>query len=152
MKVRVDIDEKNQGEVIIKAPRIDETITKIQNAIMDVLSENRRLEFYKDETDYYLSLDKILFFETSEGCISAHTTNDVYQTRYRLYELEEILPGYFMRVSKSTIININHIYSITRNLTASSLVDFDNTHKKVYVSRSYYKALKLRLEEKRLNR
>lgn len=152
MKVRVDIDENNQSEVIIKAPKIDGTITKIQNAIMDVISESRRLEFYKEETDYYLSLDQILFFETSDGSISAHTANDVYQTRYRLYELEELLPGYFMRVSKSTILNINHIYSITRNLTASSLVDFDKTHKKVYVSRSYYKALKCRLEEKRLNK
>lgn len=152
MKVRVDIDESYQGEIIIKAPKLNETVSKIQTAIMDVISESRRLEFYKDETDYYISLEKIIFFETSEGSISAHTINDVYQTRYRLYELEEMLPGYFMRVSKSTILNTNHIYSITRNLTASSLVDFDNTHKKVYVSRSYYKALKCRLEEKRLNK
>ena len=33
---------------------------------------------------------------------------------------------------KSTILNINHIYSITRNITSSSLVEFKNTHKKVY--------------------
>ena len=50
---------------------------------------------------------------------------------------------------KSTILNINHIYSITRNITSSSLVEFKNTHKKVYVSRSYYKVLKLKLSEKR---
>lgn len=151
MKVKVEIDENNKGEIIIRASKIDETVTKIQSAIMDIISETRRLEFFKGETDYYLTLEKIIFFETSEGCISAHTADDIYQTRYRLYELEEMLPGYFMRVSKSTILNTNHIYSITRNLTASSLVDFNNTHKKVYVSRSYYKALKCRLEEKRTN-
>lgn len=54
-----------------------------------------------------------------------------------------------MRVSKSTILNINHIYSITRNLTSSSIVEFQNTHKQVYVSRHYYKPLKFKLLEKR---
>ena len=70
-------------------------------------------------------------------------------TIYKLYELEEFLPGYFMRVSKSTILNTNHIYSITRSISSSSKVEFQNTHKQVYVSRYYYKPLKIKLLEKR---
>ena len=105
--------------------------------------------FYKDNTELYIWIDDVLFFETEENLIYAHTLNEVYQVKYRLYELEEILPRSFVRVSKSTILNINHIYSITRNITSSSLVEFKNTHKKVYVSRSYYKVLKLKLSEKR---
>ena len=54
-----------------------------------------------------------------------------------------------MRVSKSTILNINHIYSISKNLASSSEIQFLNTHKQVFVSRHYYKSLILRLEEKR---
>ena len=54
-----------------------------------------------------------------------------------------------MRVSKSTIVNLNHIYSITKNITASSVIEFNNCHKRVYVSRNYYKALIERLDEKR---
>ena len=79
-----------------------------------------------------------------------NTGNDLYEARYKLYELEEILPGFFMRVSKSTILNTTHIFSINRNLTASSVVAFENTHKKVYVSRYYYKPLIRKLEERRL--
>ena len=79
----------------------------------------------------------------------AHTAKEVFETRSKLYELEEVLPASFMRVAKSTILNVNHVYSITRNLTASSEVEFKNTHKKVYVSRNYYKALIAKLEEKR---
>lgn len=56
-----------------------------------------------------------------------------------------------MRVSKSTILNTFHIFSINRNLTASSVVAFENTHKKVYVSRYYYKPLISKLEERRLH-
>ena len=98
-----------------------------------------------------MTLSKILFFETDENGISAHTRDEMYQTRYKLYELEDMLPGVFMRVSKSTILNTDQIYSIDRNLTASSVVAFLNTHKKVYVSRYYYKPLTQKLQEKRLH-
>lgn len=54
-----------------------------------------------------------------------------------------------MRVSKSTILNTNHIYSITRRISSSSKIEFQNTHKQVYVSRYYYKPLKIKLLEKR---
>ena len=73
----------------------------------------------------------------------------MYQVKYRLYELEEFLPGHFLRISKSTILNTEKVYAIRRNLTASSEVEFQNTHKQVFVSRAYYKSLRHKLEEKR---
>lgn len=150
MKVRVEIDEKLQeDEVFIRCSRMDERIQKLYDTIMDVSKESKRLMLYKDNTEFYIPLNQILFFETTDGGISAHTPDDIYQTDYRLYELEETLPGHFMRVSKSTILNVDHIYSITRNLTASSVVQFTDSHKQVYVSRYYYKPLKCRLDEKR---
>ena len=105
--------------------------------------------FYKGNTEYYISLENILFFETEESGISAHTVKDVYSVKYKLYELEDILPMNFLRISKSTILNTNHIYSITRNITSASIVEFQHTHKKVFVSRHYYKILQLKLSEKR---
>ena len=54
-----------------------------------------------------------------------------------------------MRISKSTIVNLDHIYSITKNLSASSRVEFYGTAKKAYVSRNYYKALIEKLGERR---
>ena len=96
-------------------------------------------------------MNDLLFFETADHGVAAHTGNDMYEAGYKLYELEEILLGFFMRVSKSTILNTSHIFSINRNLTASSVVAFENTHKKVYVSRYYYKPLISKLEERRLH-
>lgn len=52
--------------------------------------------------------------ETDGNAIQVHTRDDIYQTRYKLYELEELLPGQFMRVSKSAILNTSHVYSITK--------------------------------------
>ncbi|WP_027097989.1 LytTR family DNA-binding domain-containing protein [Clostridium paraputrificum] len=150
MKIRIEVDENIQDdEVIIRCANLNEDIQNLQSAIKDALSQKNRIIFYKDNTQFYISLDEILFFETEETSISAHTLNNVYEVKYKLYELEEILPNNFMRVSKSTILNVNYIYSITRNLTSSSLVEFKNTHKKVYVSRYYYKPLKIKLLEMR---
>ena len=153
MKIRIEIDENLiEDEVVIHCASINEEVTKVQKAIGEVVNASQKLVFYKEATEYYLELDEILFFETDESGISAHTRKEVYQTKYKLYELEDLLPGFFMRVSKSTILNTRHIYSINRNLTASSVVVFAGTHKQVYVSRYYYKPLISKLEEKRLKR
>lgn len=153
MKIKVEIDESlSEEEVIIRCPALTEQITKIQQAVQEVVSSAQRFVFFKGNTEYYLKLNEVLFFETGEQGIDVHTKNDIYQTKLKLYELEEILPGAFMRVSKSTILNTHHVYSINRNLTASSVVSFSNTHKQVYVSRHYYKPLTSKLEEKRLRK
>lgn len=150
MKIRIELDNQiKENEVIIRCNELNEEILEIQKVISELIAEKRELIFYKENTEYYICINDILFFETEESSIYAHTLNEVYQVKYKLYELEEILPKNFVRVSKSTILNSNHIYSITRNITSSSLVEFKSTHKKVYVSRSYYKVLKLKLSEKR---
>lgn len=153
MKIKIEIDESlEEDEMLIRCRELTEEVSAIQKAVSEVTGAAQKLTFYKGSTEYYLSLNEILFFETDETGISAHTKTDAYQTKYKLYELEDILPGFFMRVSKSTILNTNHIYSINRNLTASSVVAFYDTHKQVYVSRYYYKPLISKLEEKRLHR
>ena len=151
MRVRIEIKENtnDEDEVIIRCNKLDERVQKVFDTINDIAKGSKHLMLYKDNVDFYIPLESILFFETSDSCISAHTAASVYETTYRLYELEELLPGNFMRVSKSTIINLNHIYSISRNLTSSSTIQLRNTHKQVFVSRHYYKSLKQRLEEKR---
>ena len=151
MKIRIEFDEKiTEDEVIIRCRGITDQITRIQKAVSEAAGAMQKLAFYKGNMEYYLMPDEILFFETDEDGVSAHTRDNRYLTKYKLYELEEILPGCFMRISKSAILNTNHIYSISRNLTAASVVAFQGTHKQVYVSRYYYKPLISKMEEKRL--
>lgn len=150
MKIQIEVDEKIlEDEVIIRCNQLNDEINQIQNVVNEIISKNKSIIFYKDNIEYYISLKEVLFFETEENNVFAHTLENVYQVKYKLYELEKLLPGNFMRVSKSSILNIDYIYSITRNITASSIVEFQNTYKKVYVSRNYYKPLKFKLLEKR---
>ncbi len=148
MKIKIEVDESIQEEeVIIRCSEFNNKIQNIQKIITNILTQKESITFYKNNTEYYLDLKEILFFETEESSVNAHTFKDVYKVKYKLYELEEMLPGYFMRISKSTILNTSHIYSITRSLSSSSIVEFKGTHKKVYVSRHYYKPLKIKLLE-----
>ncbi|GAA0699268.1 LytTR family DNA-binding domain-containing protein [Paraclostridium ghonii] len=150
MKIEIEIDENiKEDKFIIKCKELTDDINKIQKAIKEILEKKIQITFYKDNVEYYISLGEVLFFETENSNINAHTKENVYQVKYKLYELEEILPNNFMRVSKSTILNVDLIYSVTKNITSSSIVEFQNTHKTVYVSRYYYKPLKLKLLEKR---
>lgn len=150
MKIQIEVDEKIlEDEVIIRCNQLNDEINQIQNVVNEIISKNKSIIFYKDNIEYYISLKEVLFFETEENNVFAHTLENVYKVKYKLYELEKLLPGNFMRVSKSSILNIDYIYSITRNITASSIVEFQNTYKKVYVSRNYYKPLKFKLLEKR---
>lgn len=150
MKIRIEIDGSlTEQEVIIRAPVWNEEIVSLRERISGEYLMPSMLNVRQKEREFFIPLSDILFFETENKVIFAHTRERMLETNYKLYELEEILPGYFMRISKSTIVNCNHIFSITRNLTASSMVEFQDSHKKVYVSRQYYKMLRDYMAEKR---
>lgn len=150
MKVNIEIDENLKDDfVVIHCKKLDENILHIQKLLQDSQSDDSVIILHKGDKEFYVPLQNLLFFETENKVVMVHTRTAIYESDYKLYELEEMLPGYFMRISKSAIVNLNHVFSITKNLTSSSLIEFANCHKQVYVSRNYYKALVDRLAEKR---
>ena len=132
MKITVDVDENYiENEVVIKCSEINEEIINLQKILSTRNAINTKIELYKNNVEFYEALENIIFFETKS----------------RLYELEQILPCYFCRISKSAIVNVKEIYSITKNITASSKIEFKNTHKNIFVSRGYFKPLKNKIDE-----
>lgn len=148
MKVTIQLDPNSkEEEVIIRCRELTPEIAQLQKSISEH-GGRINLTFFKDGAEYFFPIDNILFFETGDRSVDAHTVSDIFQIKYKLYELEELLPRTFIRVSKSTILNTSRIYSIDKNITSSSVVSFEGTHKQIYVSRSYFKALKQRLDER----
>ena len=149
MKVRIElVDNLAEEEVLIRCGQEDDRIDKIHQFILEQSFSEIKIVFYKENQEFHFPLNDVLFFETEGEHVYAHTITDAYQIKYRLYELEEILPKCFVRVAKSTIINIIQVYSVTRNLSSSSLIQFINSHKQVYVSRYYYKQMRQCLNER----
>lgn len=133
-------DELPERDVNIEINPLNSEMLRELKAIVNRASGDR-ITYMQGEKHYYLGLDEVLFFDTSQKQVYAHTKNDIYKTDKKLYQLEEILPMSFMRVSKATIVNTKKIRSITHNITSSSLVEFAGTVKETYVSRQYYKSL-----------
>lgn len=148
MKVRIELDpQMDEPEMIIRAPRLTEDVARFQQLILE--QKMTPLTFYKDRSEYFVDVSEILFFETDGEKIYGHTREEAYEVRQKLYELEEILPIAFCRISKSTIVNTKQIYSIEKSFSGTSTVNFYQTHKQVHVSRHYYQLLKERLKEMR---
>ena len=151
MKLKIKIDNRlAEEEIIIRCKSLNEDVISIQKRITDAVNSRMQLEVSKGEKVYYLTIDEILFFETDTNGVVVHTATQIYETRYRLYELEDLLPGSFIRVSKSSILNTSKVRAIHKNITAASEVEFMGSNKKVFVSRNYFKVLMAKLEEKRL--
>lgn len=149
MKVRIEVtDGLEEDEVLIRCRSVDESIRKIHQFVLEQSKAGPKITFYKQNQEYYFPLTDVLFFETEGEYVYAHTADDAYRIKYRLYELEQLLPRCFVRASKSAVVNIRQIYSITRSLTSSSLVQFAGSHKQVYVSRFYYGELRQRMKER----
>lgn len=147
MIVKTETDScRQETEIIIHCKEVTPEILRLKELICEYSTSMGSIAFYKDGTEVFLPISTVLFFETTPKGITAHTCKDMYKVKNKLYELENILPNTFLRISKSAILNILHIESIDTAITSSRCVCFKNTHKQIYVSRSYYKALKNKLD------
>jgi DNA-binding LytR/AlgR family response regulator len=146
VKIRIEVvSGLGEDEIVIRCGRVDDTINRIHQYVLQETQGGEKITFFKDNQEFYFPLEDVLFFETEGEHIYAHTSSDAYRIKYRLYELVELLPEEFVRASKSAIVNAGKVYSIAKNITASSLVRFVGSHKQIYVSRYYYAELRRRL-------
>ena len=81
MKIKIEIDEGlPEDEVLIRCRGLTEQIADVQKAVSEVINTSQKFVFYRGNTEYYLTLDEILFFETDSDGINAHTRDNIYQT------------------------------------------------------------------------
>ena len=148
MKIRIELDDGlYEIEVVIRAGQLSAELEQIQQALSQV---NRpQLVFYKGNSEYFLDLTDILFFETDGSRVFGHSRDNAYEVKFKLYELEDCLPPYFCRISKSSIVNTRSIYSLEKSFSGTSIIHFYDTVKQIHVSRHYYQLLKEKLRETR---
>ena len=146
MKLKVEVSPNESEEIVIRCKSRTEKVKRIENTIEYLINEDAEKILFIGETEFYVPYKKILFFEPSQGKIFAHTKDKIFTTSEKtLGALEQSLPPYFLRASKSCIINALQISSISHNLTGPSKITFASSDKVAYASRSYYKYLKERV-------
>ena len=137
----IKADSKEQEEAIIKAYEITDEISGAVELLEGdakgfAVSQDGKTYILKASSVYYIeSVDKKTFVYTRQGC---------YDTKYRLYELEVLLGGYFMRCSKSMIINLKKVRSVKSQMSGRIEATLLNDEI-VVISRGYVKEVKRRL-------
>ena len=150
VKIKVDISPQYlEKEIVIRANKNDDEVQEILHNIKEVETRFHSLNGYLDDAVYSLQLREILFFETNDRNVYAHTKDNAFLIHYRLYELEQNLPDNFLRISKSAILNVNEILSLTRSVTGN-VVQFRDSYKQIYVSRRFLKSLKIKLNQRKV--
>lgn len=150
MKIRIEIEDALQEiEVTIKAPKLNKDVHLIQEKLYEIPNTHSIISLYDEDTIYFVDIKDILFFETDETKVYAHTKTSFYSTKEKLYQLESLLPSTFTRVSKSAIVNCHQVYGVTKSFSGSVVVQFYESTKKLHVSRHYSKLFLEKLKEVR---
>ena len=152
-KIRIEVDPAGPEEVIIRCKKLTPDILRLQELLETGAAAEpsvKKLSLTIGDEEYLVDLRKILFFETTDGRVVAHTDKRIYNTDMKLYELEELLPATFMRVSKTCILNLEAVGWLKREITGPCRVGFGTSPKQVYISRMYYKPFREKLEEMRM--
>ncbi|MBF2413737.1 LytTR family DNA-binding domain-containing protein [Listeria welshimeri] len=142
MKFRVKLDNSVAvGGVDLHChPQDIEKVTNI------VLSLEEKISVKKDGETYLLEPKVILYFEAVENKIFVYTEKEVYETNWKLYELEKRFDeSSFFRCSKSMILNIEWIEKVAPGFNGRFEASLLN-NEKVIISRQYAKVLKQKLQ------
>lgn len=99
-----------------------------------------------DERQYEISVTDIYYIEAVDNRSFIYTKGKVYETKQKLYELEDILKEKrFLRVSKSTILNLMKVSSLKPALNGRFSAVL-RSGEQVIISRKYVPELKKALK------
>ena len=143
MDVEIEqVGRERKEQVLIRYHAVTEEVREIAAFVK---SRQGSLTGVKDSRQYEIAVSDIYYFESVDGKTFLYTKEQVYETAYRIYELESMLrPKNFLRVSKSMLLNLMKIRSIQSALNgrfAAVLLSGEE----VIISRSYVKGLKAAL-------
>ena len=135
-------DSPEKEEALIKV----QTITDDIKAAIELLEGGKRkLPLLKDGETVLLETTAFYYIESVDKRTFVYSKDDCFETRLRLYELEETLGAYFLRISKSMIVNLKKIKGVKSDLSGRMEATMLNGEK-IVISRSYVKEIKRRLD------
>lgn len=135
------VSSYEEEEAVISAVNLTDDI----KSAIDILENNRRvIPVISDGKTVMCKTDAVYYIESVDKRTYVYTKEECYETRYRLYELEDMLNFYFLRISKAMIINIKKIKSVKAELNGRMRADLLNGEQ-ITISRAYVKELKGKL-------
>lgn len=143
MKIDISVDEAVTDLTIsITCKQLTPDIEKI---IATLRMMSHQLTARKDGEVHMLDIAQVLYIESVDRKCFIYTDGEMYESDFRLYELEQQLEEYgFFRVSKSFLIHLQKIQSLKSDINRKIRITMSNGEQ-IMASRQYAEELKKRL-------
>ena len=143
MRFRMMIDKTKDEEILAVVHAPSALTDKIQQLVQEYTGADR-VAAYLEEDIKLLGFDQIACITVIDGKTFAVDSKGVqYRLKQRLYELEAILPSYFIRINKSAIANEQMIERFAANFSGAVDAVFRGGYRE-YVSRRCFAEIKRR--------
>ena len=143
MKIIIEqIGQEEEEQILIRCRSVDDSIVALAKEL-----ERRRDKLTVRDGERILQVDpsEVYYFEAVDNKIFLYTKEKVYETKYKLYELEEQFGhSNFIRVSKSVILNLSKVESFHPEFNGRFEALMKN-RERVLISRQYVPELKKKL-------
>ena len=144
MNIRLEAADLKEPEVIIRGDIASPEVAQI----LQTLGKKScgKLLLYREDEQFPMDPSEIVFLETKGSKVHACTIRDRYESRLKLYELNEQLTSRsFVQINKSTIVNINFVKSIQAEFSGNYCLKLKDRPEVLTISRNYFKAFKERI-------
>ena len=133
-----------ETEVIIRGDVTSEEVVSLLQLLKK--RNSGKLILYKEEEQYIMDADEIVYVEVSDNKVYAYTKQDTYEAKQKLYEIKELLSGKsFAQINKSVIVNINCVKSIQAEFSGNYRLKLKNRKESLTISRKYFKEFRDRI-------
>ena len=145
MKLTINTDDRiTETEIIINCNRMSDDIEKL---IHTIRMFEMKFVGRKDGQQYFIDIANIIYIESTDKRTFFYTLTEVYESPFKLYELEEKLADQnFLRASKNCLFNLNHIQALKSDLEQRLQLTMEGGIK-IIVSRQYSSVVKAKLED-----
>ena len=143
MKIEINVDEHAADlQIAVTCKQLTPDVERIL-ATLRML--NHQLTARKDGEIHLLDIAQVIYIESVDRRCFIYTSDEIYESDFRLYELEQQLATYgFFRASKSFLIHLQNIQSLKADINRKIRVTMSNGEQ-IVVSRQYANELKKRL-------
>lgn len=136
-------NELESTEIHIHAKEYNEQIEHLMKQLKATQSPTM-IDGYLKQEIHMLKIDEVYSIYAEGPKVYLQTEEQEFEAKKKLYELEIQLAKDFVRVNKSTLINLNKVASIQLATIGSTQVLLDNDVA-IHISRKYLKELKVKL-------
>jgi DNA-binding LytR/AlgR family response regulator len=144
LKIKLESAELPETEVIIRGDVTSEEVVSLLQLLKK--RSSGKLILYKEEEQYIVDADEIVFVEVSDNKVYAYTKQETYEVKQKLYEVKELLSGRsFAQINKSVMVNINCVKSIQAEFSGNYRIKLKNRKESLTISRKYFKEFKDRI-------